>query len=166
MATKDFIPNVDTAWEKFQQRIESIQRENTLLLASKERGGIGGTESEELHELLSGETEDKEFSWVIWLDQTPEGTFIVLELQAKSEKYQDQCVKIHFPTVIASIGKEEYEVLGIEWEKDPPINIPSTSIAKGKATQTTLGMIKKPLSEYSRQQLIKFLQPINLTFSE
>lgn len=151
------MPNIDAAWEKFQQR---IHQERIVPLIAEE-GPIGKIESKEL---LSGETEDKELSFVVWLDQTGAWTFLVLELQAKSEKYEGQRVRINLPTATASIGMEEYESLEIEWEKDPPMNIPSAPLANGKATQTTLGVLKKPLSEQLRKQLVEFLQPVELTF--
>lgn len=151
------MPNIDAAWEKFQQR---IRQEMIVPLIA---GPIGGGETV----LFSGKTEDEELSFVVWLDQIGDGTFLVLELQAESEKYGGQSIGINLPTATASIGVEKYEALEealeIEWEKDPPMNIPSEPLANRQATQTTLGVLKKPLSEQLRKQLVEFIQPVELT---
>lgn len=152
------MPNIDAAWEKFQQRIR--QERIVPLIAEEKPGGIGEIETPEL---LIGKTEDKEISFVVWLDKTEAKTFLMLELQAESEKYDGQSVGINLPTATASIGVEEYESLDIEWEKDPPMNIPSAPLVKGKATQTTLGMLKKSPSEQLRKQLVEFIQPVELS---
>jgi hypothetical protein len=152
--------NIDAAWEKFQQR---IRQERIVPL-------IAGPRGNEKKVLLSGKTEDKEISFIVWLDEIGTRTFLILELQAKSEKYDGQSVGINLPTATASIVMEEYEALEesleIEWEKDPSMNIPSAPLVKGKATQTTLGVFKKPISEQLRKQLEKFLQPVELTFPQ
>lgn len=150
------MPNIDAAWEKFQKHIR--QKLITLTPATVQ-GGMGAVGGEVL---LRGEDKDNELSWVVWLNETEKGTFVVLELQAKSEKFEGQQVKITLPTAIASIGTTGYEALEILWANDPPLKIPSARLAKGKASQTRLGILKKNLSHPARNQLVEFLKPMVL----
>lgn len=151
------MPNIDAEWEKFQQHI----RQNVIQLSPKTVQRDKGTVKED-GVLLRGTTDDNELSWVVRLDKTGKGTFLVLELLMNSETFDGQQVKITLPTAIASIGTKEYEALEILWANDPPLNIPSARLVKDKATQTRLGILKKNLSDQVRNQLVELLQPIEI----
>lgn len=113
--------------------------------------------------LLRGENNNETLSWVVWLKKEGKGTLLILELYAKSNAYDGQRVRITLPTATTPEGMEACKELGVVWANDPPVNILSDDdLVKGIGMPTWLGMLKMPISNSVRNQLVNLLQPIEL----
>jgi len=151
----------NAVWEKVQARIRQETLKETITLRPIIETTAVGHGAEADPYLVSGKSEDQNVSWRGWLDQSA----LVMELKALSDDADGKQVTVTLRDASANLGDED---LDIEWVNDLPEDLPSPPalLSKGTWVSITLGVLKTPLNNSTREKVKKLFDEPTLTVEE
>lgn len=152
----------NAVWEKVQARIRQETLKETITLRPVIETTAVGHGAEADPYLVIGKSEDQNVSWRVWLDHTA----LVMDLKALSDDADGKQVTVTLRDATANLGDEDLDI--IEWVKDLPEDIPSPPalLSKGTWVPITLGVLKTPLNDSTREKLKQLFDEPQLTVEE